>query len=154
MSVETFERCRAIQVSFTRPKRTKGSRQPLPKTSPMFPADLPEVWLKLAEQQEKLGAGAQASTLRFCAEQLLGGIERQEETHLTLHEAADLSGYSTDHLGRLVREGKIPNAGRPKAPRIARKDLPRKTGPVAGPIEIGEIDRTQIVRSAINEGVG
>ncbi|MCZ6714750.1 MAG: hypothetical protein O7B29_12465, partial [Deltaproteobacteria bacterium] len=63
-------------------------------------------------------------------------------------------GVCTVGCAALVREGKIPNAGRPKAPRIARRDLPSKTGPVADPIEIGEIDRTQIVRSAISEGVG
>ena len=104
----------------------------------MFPADLPEVWLKLAEQ-------------------LLGGIKRQEETHLTLQEAADLSGYSADHLGRLVREGKIPNAGRPKAPRIARRDLPRKTGdilPVAEEPPRYETSNARIVQSIIKEGVG
>jgi len=45
---------------------------------------------------------------------------------LNLRTAARESGYSADHLGRLVHEGKIPNAGRPHAPRIRRADLPRK----------------------------
>ena len=45
---------------------------------------------------------------------------------LTLSEAAGLSGYSHEHLGRLVREGKIPNAGKPGAPRIRRADVPRQ----------------------------
>ncbi len=45
---------------------------------------------------------------------------------LNLQEAARESGYSADHLGRLVREGRISNAGRPNAPRIRRADLPRK----------------------------
>jgi hypothetical protein len=45
---------------------------------------------------------------------------------LNLQEAAEESGFSSDHLGRLVRDGKIPNAGRPNAPRIRRADLPRK----------------------------
>ena len=35
------------------------------------------------------------------------------------------SCYSAAHLGRLVREGKVPNAGRPGTPRIARGDLPQ-----------------------------
>ncbi len=47
---------------------------------------------------------------------------------LTLRQAARESGYSADHLGRLVKTGAIPNAGRPHAPRILRRDLPRKAG--------------------------
>jgi hypothetical protein len=45
---------------------------------------------------------------------------------LTLAQAEAESGYSSDHLGRKVRDGAIPNAGRPRAPRILRRDLPRK----------------------------
>ena len=47
---------------------------------------------------------------------------------LNLREAAHLSGYSADHLGREVRAGRIPNHGRSGAPRIRRGDLPRKAG--------------------------
>ena len=116
--------------------------------------DLANEWRARAATFREYAAESQAVALERCAAQLEEEVRERQETHLTLHEAAELSGYSTDHLGRLVREGKIPNAGRPKAPRIARRDLPRKTGPVAGPSDIGEIDRTQLVRSAINEGVG
>ena len=45
---------------------------------------------------------------------------------LNLVEAAHDSGYSADYLGTLVRQGKIANAGRANAPRIRRRDLPRK----------------------------
>jgi hypothetical protein len=45
---------------------------------------------------------------------------------LNLQEAARESGYSADHLGRQLRDGRISNAGRPNAPRIRRGDLPRK----------------------------
>ncbi len=45
---------------------------------------------------------------------------------LTLAQAEAESGYSRDHLGRKVRDGAIPNAGRRRAPRILRRDLPRK----------------------------
>ena len=50
-----------------------------------------------------------------------------DEATLTLANAARESGYSTDHLGRLVRSGKTSNAGRPGAPRISRGHLPRDT---------------------------
>lgn len=45
---------------------------------------------------------------------------------LSLQQAAAESGYSPDHLGRLLRGGKLTNAGRPHAPRIRRGDLPLK----------------------------
>ena len=59
--------------------------------------------------------------------QLRGRME-WENTPLNLQEGARESGYSPDHLGRLVKAGEIPNAGRENAPRILRKHLPRKPG--------------------------
>lgn len=57
---------------------------------------------------------------------------------LTPAQAAEVSRYSADHLKRLIRDGKIPNAGRPNAPLIRRSDLPLRpsarlqcTGPTA-----------------------
>ena len=46
---------------------------------------------------------------------------------MSLVEAASECGYSADHLGRLVRSGQIPNAGRANAPKVRRRDLPKKT---------------------------
>ncbi|MGH7688845.1 MAG: hypothetical protein ACREN3_04495 [Gemmatimonadaceae bacterium] len=45
---------------------------------------------------------------------------------LTLAEAAAETGYTRDHIARLIRTGTLPNAGRPRAPRVRRADLPRK----------------------------
>jgi hypothetical protein len=39
------------------------------------------------------------------------------------------AGIPLLHLGRLVRDGVIPNAGRERSPRILRRDLPRKPKP-------------------------
>lgn len=120
----------------------------------MMPTDLAAEWLKLAEQQDQLGAEAQATTLRFCAQALEASLEGEDNTLLSLQEAAAESGYSADHLGRLVREGKIPNAGRPNAPRIAAGDLPRKSGTasLARASNGRQTDTSEIVRLAI-EGV-
>ena len=117
-------------------------------------ATLVEAWRTAATTLRKFGAEEQATVLDRCADELEARLEEQGARPLTLQEAAALSGYSRDHLGRLVREGKIPNAGRLGAPRIARKHLPIKAGEVAGPRLVREIDRTQIVRSAINDGAG
>jgi hypothetical protein len=45
---------------------------------------------------------------------------------LSLQAAARESGYSPDHLGRLIRRGKLTNHGREHAPKVRRAELPRK----------------------------
>jgi hypothetical protein len=66
---------------------------------------------------------------------VLAAVERAlhgaEERTVNLTMAARLSGYSATHLGRLVRDGKLPNAGRPNAPKLRLCDLPRKSPPLA-----------------------
>lgn len=65
----------------------------------------------------------------LCAELLTdfrAVMASEAEAVLSLPQAAARSGYSVEHLGRLVREGKVPNAGRRGAPRIRVADLPRK----------------------------
>lgn len=74
---------------------------------------------------------------------------------LTLREAAQRSGYSADHLGRLVREGKLLNAGRPHAPRIRSAMLPRKRHlreNAISPIVPGA--RGRIVRAVVHSDTG
>jgi hypothetical protein len=90
------------------------------------PADLPELWRTLAAQQRRLGADAQARTLEYCADELTATLMRAGDELLSLQRAARESGYSVDHIGRLLREGKIPNSGRKSKPLIRRKDLPWK----------------------------
>ena len=92
-----------------------------------------------------------ARAYEACATELEEALASEGDVALTLRQAAEESGYSADHLGRLLREGTIPNAGRPRAPRIARGHLPMKSGVASGPANL-QLDRTQIVRSAIDEG--
>ena len=87
---------------------------------------LSEDWRRRAKTLRRYGGDAPAAALEACATELDAALRRQNHTILTLTEAAEESGYSASHLGRLVREGTIPNAGRPGAPRIALKDLPLK----------------------------
>jgi hypothetical protein len=46
------------------------------------------------------------------------------ENSVSLSEAARRSGYSSEHLGRLIRAGKVFNAGRKGSPRIRLRDIP------------------------------
>jgi hypothetical protein len=78
----------------------------------------------------------------------------QSEDHdvLTLTEAAEESGYSAGHLGRLVRDGVIANAGRPNAPKIRRTDVPRKAAQLPQArrtSKIGGVTPTQIARAVV-----
>lgn len=63
-------------------------------------------------------------------DQFFGDLASVEEIEsdriLTLREAAARTGYSVDHLARLIRQGKLSNAGRHKAPRIRVGDLPQR----------------------------
>ena len=99
--------------------------------------------------------------LEACAAQLETALRQRDDTILTLTEAAvgGESCYSAAHLGRLVPEGKVPNAGRPGTPRIARGDLPHEAGALAesrlaAKPSLREVSSGQIVQSVIDEGIG
>ena len=117
---------------------------------------LPDTWRTQARTLREYGGETPAVALESCAAQLEAALRRRDVTTLNLTEAARESGYSTDHLGRLVRDGKIPNAGRPGAPRIARRHLPRKTGATTPSLavtpSVREISTVQIVQSVIDRG--
>ncbi len=119
---------------------------------------LPVVWRKQAKTLRRYGGETPAMVLDRCATELEATLQELDETTLSLTQAARESGYSADHLGRLVREGKIPNAGRSGAPRIARRHLPRKTGAgkprLAAKPSLREVSTGQIVQSVIEKGIG
>ena len=119
----------------------------------MNPHDLTNEWRDRASQLERYGADSQAITLLECAADLEQTWRLWQEEPLTLDEAAEASGYSAEHLGRLVREGKVRNAGRRGSPRIARADLPikpkQREAPVAASASQGHTDARQIVQSII-----
>jgi hypothetical protein len=89
-------------------------------------------WRVSAAELRRYGAEAQALTLESAADDVLVALARADDAVLTLGEAARESGYSAEHLGRLLREGRLPNAGRRGRPRIRAADLPRRArGPIA-----------------------
>lgn len=57
----------------------------------------------------------------------LANVNQSEADELlTLRAAASWCGYSVEHLARLIRQGRLPNAGRKGAPRIRMRDLPSR----------------------------
>jgi len=88
-------------------------------------------WREKAELFRQHGHEATARTYEVCSAELETALREGDEQLLDLQQAARESGYSSDHLGRLVRDGKIPNAGRRNAPKIRRGDLPRRPEVVA-----------------------
>ena len=50
-------------------------------------------------------------------------IRSLEDEHLSPVQAAAESPYTADHIGRLVREGRISNRGRKNKPLLRRGDL-------------------------------
>lgn len=117
-----------------------------------FVAAAAAIWRLRAEEERQLGAEAQARTLEWCADQLETRAREWEDEKLTLEAAADESGYSRDHLSRLIAEEVLPNAGKKHAPRIRRRDLPRKPGhaPQAAPSAAEPVgSKTQMARSVV-----
>lgn len=111
---------------------------------------LVEEWRHDAGVLRKYGCELVAHVLDKAAHQAEISFVEGAEEKLTLKQASELSGYSTDHLSRLVRDGRIPNAGKHGAPRIKCVDLPRK--PVGKSTSQSHVDSEQIVQSIINRG--
>ena len=83
-------------------------------------------WRENAKLLRRYRQVPQAEVLEDRAAELEAALRTQEGELLTLTEGARVSGYTADHLGRLVRSGVLTNHGRPNAPRVRRADLPRK----------------------------
>ena len=83
-----------------------------------------------AGELRRFGAAAQAAAVEACVAELQAWSEGWREEELTVAEAAAESGYSPSYLyhALAIEGGALPNAGKPRAPRIRRCDLPRKPG--------------------------
>jgi hypothetical protein len=91
---------------------------------------LATAWRQRADELHPYARSA-AQAFERAADELEAVLNDRENELLNLKQAADESGYSQDYLGRLVRSGQLPNAGRAHAPKIRRCDLPRKASCVA-----------------------
>ena len=92
-----------------------------------------ERWTSRRDELKRLNASVDGATL---CDEVLNDLDalltsRSEQT-VTLAEAADLSGYSRDHLARLIRLGRIRNAGRKHRPLLLVRELPVRPRNIAG----------------------
>jgi hypothetical protein len=55
-----------------------------------------------------------------------------DEQPVTLTRAAAVTGYSADHLSRLIKTGKLKDHGRKHAPRVRVSECPRKAAVATG----------------------
>lgn len=117
-------------------------------------ASLLSEWRDDADTLRRRSAEVQAVLVESCADEMEAALRERGETLLNLTEASRLSGYSSGHLSRMVRDGAIPNAGRPNAPRIRHGDLPRKVGLPPGDelMHIADNSKSQIARSIVQGG--
>jgi hypothetical protein len=90
---------------------------------------LADIRTKAHELRDTFGDETRARALEWAAQEFESALAADDDQLLTLSQAAAYSGYSMDHLARLVRDGKIADA-RPvgsKGRLVLRKnDVPRK----------------------------
>jgi hypothetical protein len=91
--------------------------------------DLRAKWCARRDEFARFRASVDGATL---CDELLAELDSVIQVHddetLTLRDASTVSGYTVDHLARLIRQGRIPNAGRHGAPRIRVRDIPVRPG--------------------------
>jgi hypothetical protein len=83
-------------------------------------------WREEAALYRRRGQANLADLIESLARDLDAALQADRLQVLTLGEASKESGLSYSALEKAVRDGRIPNAGRPGRPRIRRSDLPRK----------------------------
>ena len=101
------------------------------------------------EQRDAFGNEPVARALEHAVSEVTAALQAEEEAALSLREAARRSGYSVDHLARLIREGRLVNIGAPRRPQLRCGDLPRKVAPPCGKLNIACASAEQVARSLI-----
>jgi len=112
-------------------------------------ADLPTTFRERAAFLRENAAAEQAATAwEKAAIEVESALRGHELEALKLRVASAESGYSVDHLRRLLRECAIPNAGTAREMRILRMHLPRKPGHRVAPhAKSGPSSRLQAARA-------
>lgn len=116
-------------MRFTKLARSAGIQRRPAAGMTSKPDAIRELLRKLREQRtayEVAGAMVNGARLLDSFIDSLAPLAALPEPTHNLVDASKLCGYSADYLGRLVREGKISNHGRPNAPRVRLSECPQK----------------------------
>src|SRR5688572_23117786 len=93
----------------------------------MTPTEIIDRWTARRDELRRLNASVDGAAL---CDELLADLKSvaadPAQKPVTVRQAAQLSGYSEDHIGRLVRDGKLQNVGRKHAPRVLPSELPKR----------------------------
>jgi len=83
---------------------------------------------KAAELRDTMGDDGRARAIEWAADEIELALNDDAEELLSLADAATISGYTADHLSRLVRTGKLIDRRAPHETRIRvrRGDVPIK----------------------------
>jgi hypothetical protein len=93
------------------------------------PSELAAAWRDRAASLRRYAPEA-ANAFEDAAGELEAILRDTGAELLTLEAAARECGYSADHLGRLVKAGRLANLGKSGAPKVRRGELPRKPAKV------------------------
>ena len=110
-------------------------------------------WRADAEVLRRRGCLEAAALLDSCAADLGDAIAGESCVVVSPAEAARLTGFSAEHIARLIRRGKLPNLGRKHAPRVRLADVPRKAGTLPGASGAPQIvgaTRRELARAVAN----
>ena len=121
----------------------------------MTPDAFARKWTSRRDDFQALGVLVDGA--RICDEVLVDFgkvLETESNAALTLGEAAARSGYTAGHLGRLVRQGKIPNAGQSRSPRVRVVDLPARPSAVVAERRPRKYDPGTDARSLVSRRKG
>ena len=114
-------------------------------------SEIIESWRTRLAEWQRFGTLVSGETV---AAQVLADIASLSEDigdeSLSLTEASKEGGVSTRQLARLVQQGKLVNVGRKNAPRVRRKDIPRK----AALADSGNVPNLQVIREAVGSKLG
>jgi hypothetical protein len=103
----------------------RGKTAVVGRYCPRRAVDLVTRWESRRGELARLHAQVDGAAL---VEEFLSDLERLagEEPAASLAEASRLSGNLADHLGKLIRSGRLPNHGRKHAPAVRISECPKK----------------------------
>lgn len=103
-----------------------------------------------AQLDERYGQAALSRLTLKHVEDIQRALDAIITATVSLAEASTASGYSADHLGRLIRESKVTNYGTKARPRVKLNELPRKIS-LRQHGTTPSLSRTQIVAAIAQE---